>query len=90
MSGDQDLRHHFFAGVGAGIVSALVTCPLDVVKTKLQYQQNVKKYVGTLGSIKLIFKEEGVRGLYRGLEPMLIDVQIGRFTLQHIIYIKQN
>ncbi|KAJ1991043.1 hypothetical protein GGI25_003909 [Coemansia spiralis] len=76
----QTLRNSI-AGAGAGCVSSVVTCPLDVVKTRLQYQgvlhekfrkQGYKPYSGTVNTLKRIFSEEGVRGLYRGLAPMLM------------------
>lgn len=70
------------SGAGAGLASGIVTCPLDVVKTKLQAQggfarkgssQPTKKlYNGVVGSFKYIWREEGIRGLYRGLGPMLL------------------
>ncbi|KAJ1881616.1 hypothetical protein H4R99_003617 [Coemansia sp. RSA 1722] len=70
------------AGAGAGCVSSVVTCPLDVVKTRLQYQgvlqarfsgiEGYRPYGGTADTLKRIFLEEGVRGLYRGLAPMLM------------------
>ncbi|KAI8324459.1 mitochondrial carrier [Martensiomyces pterosporus] len=69
------------AGAGAGCVSSIVTCPLDVVKTRLQYQgvlqekyikQGYTPYRGTFNTLGRIFTEEGVRGLYRGLAPMLM------------------
>ncbi|KAJ1723557.1 hypothetical protein LPJ53_002126 [Coemansia erecta] len=70
------------AGAGAGCVSSVVTCPLDVVKTRLQYQgvlqerfrgvAGYRPYGGTLDTLRRIFVEEGVHGLYRGLAPMLM------------------
>ncbi|KAL8727384.1 MAG: hypothetical protein Q9166_006056 [cf. Caloplaca sp. 2 TL-2023] len=67
----------------AGAVSGLVSCPLDVIKTKLQAQggfqiprDNVKlttaAYRGVYGTAATIWREEGVRGMYRGLGPMLL------------------
>ena len=67
----------------AGAVSGLVSCPLDVIKTKLQAQggfqipkENVKlttaAYRGVYGTAATIWGEEGVRGMYRGLGPMLL------------------
>lgn len=66
-------------------MSGIVTCPLDVIKTKLQAQggfraaQARKKvplkaavYNGMLGTGKVILTEEGVRGLYRGLGPIIL------------------
>ncbi|KAK2764024.1 hypothetical protein FQN54_009643 [Arachnomyces sp. PD_36] len=73
-----------FCGASAGVASGIVTCPLDVIKTKLQAQGGfqVRKngklvpseamYRGMIGTGRLIWKEEGVRGMYRGLGPMLL------------------
>ncbi|KAJ2156910.1 hypothetical protein GGF46_004869 [Coemansia sp. RSA 552] len=69
------------AGAGAGCVSSVVTCPLDVVKTRLQYQgvleekyraRGYRPYSGTWNTLQRIVHEEGPRGLYRGLAPMLM------------------
>lgn len=71
------------SGAGAGLASGIVTCPLDVIKTKLQAQGGFKSanrgaapakklYNGMIGSAKFIWKEEGIRGMYRGLGPMLL------------------
>ncbi|OMJ11537.1 hypothetical protein AYI70_g9655 [Smittium culicis] len=48
------------AGMGAGCISSIVTCPLDVVKTRLQYQAMLKDkgmvlYKGTMGNIPHLF-----------------------------------
>ncbi|CAH7667800.1 mitochondrial carrier domain-containing protein [Phakopsora pachyrhizi] len=66
------------SGAGAGLVSSVLTCPLDVVKTKLQAQggfnpqRDQKFYRGLFGTLGTIWKEEGFRGLYRGLGPTII------------------
>lgn len=73
-------------GALAGAASGVVTCPLDVIKTKLQAQgsfrsqengsttRNVTEatYRGMTGTARTILKQDGLRGFYRGLEPMLI------------------
>ena len=70
------------AGV-SGAISALVSCPLDVIKTKLQAQGGFRiskptlnvgttAYHGVSGTAATIWKEEGARGMYRGLGPMLL------------------
>ncbi|KAJ2809481.1 hypothetical protein H4R20_000101 [Coemansia guatemalensis] len=80
MSGSWPLKNSI-AGAGAGCVSSIVTCPLDVVKTRLQYQgvlaekyqkSGYKPYRGTLCTLQRIVAEEGPRGLYRGLAPMMM------------------
>lgn len=77
------------AGACAGLVSSIATCPLDVVKTKLQAQHNPSSprqftkstgpgpggqplYRGITHSLRRIWFEEGIRGLYRGLGPVLL------------------
>ncbi|EMC97053.1 hypothetical protein BAUCODRAFT_436539 [Baudoinia panamericana UAMH 10762] len=74
-----------FAGATAGMASGLVTCPLDVIKTKLQAQGGFTTlaghrggaeaghlYHGLLGTARTIAAEDGLRGFYRGLGPMLL------------------
>jgi solute carrier family 25 folate transporter 32 len=65
-----------FAGAGGGVVCTLVCSPLDVAKTRLQVQGHVgvQKYNGLLHSLRTIWFEEGMKGLYRGLEPSLFTV----------------
>ncbi|KAI7901094.1 mitochondrial carrier domain-containing protein [Cokeromyces recurvatus] len=71
----ENLKHSI-AGAGAGIVSSIVTCPLDVAKTRLQNQSvalpGEKLYKGTIGTLSRIWQEEGIRGLYRGLGPTIL------------------
>ncbi|KDR67684.1 hypothetical protein GALMADRAFT_257946 [Galerina marginata CBS 339.88] len=64
-----------FAGAGGGLVASIATCPLDVVKTKLQAQRAVPGqpgYLGVVGTVKEILHENGLRGLYRGLGPTIL------------------
>jgi len=63
-------RYAPFAGAFSGILSALATHPLDVVKTRLQVQfgrprSQSLKYYGTFQSLALVWKEEGLRGLWQ-------------------------
>ena len=70
-------------GASAGVASGIVTCPLDVIKTKLQAQGGFARrgpqaveaktlYRGMLGTGRMIFREDGIRGLYQGLGPMVL------------------
>lgn len=65
-------------------MSGIVTCPLDVIKTKLQAQggfaavqkgrhgRHHKVYEGLIGTARVIWREEGLRGMYRGLGPIIM------------------
>lgn len=81
----SDSAFHAFAGATGGFMSGIVTCPLDVIKTKLQAQGGFRAaqarekvplkaavYNGMLGTGRVILREEGVRGLYRGLGPIIL------------------
>lgn len=72
-----------FSGAVAGLASGIATCPLDVIKTKLQAQGSFRprtgqepgtvwRYRGLTGTASIIIKEDGWIGLYRGLGPMLL------------------
>lgn len=54
------------SGVTAGCVSTLFMHPLDLVKAKLQVQVTSKGN-GLLYQLRNIAKQDGLRGLYRGL-----------------------
>ncbi|GKU00383.1 mitochondrial carrier protein [Fusarium langsethiae] len=80
----SDSQFNAIAGAVGGFTSGVVTCPLDVIKTKLQAQGGYaalnkgrhvghpKLYNGLFGSGKVIWREEGIRGLYRGLGPIVM------------------
>ena len=71
-------------GAAGGLASGIVTCPLDVIKTKLQAQgawhsgdgghlaPSAAAYRGMIGTTRTIWREEGIRGMYRGLTPMIL------------------
>jgi solute carrier family 25 folate transporter 32 len=59
------------AGALAGAATAVVMCPLDVLKTRLQVTSGAAERRGIRASLTRICAEEGVRGLYRGLTPTL-------------------
>jgi len=63
------------AGAGAGLVSSIVTCPLDLVKTRLQARggtaSSAAPVEGLIGTFRSIYAGEGIRGLYRGLAPTI-------------------
>jgi solute carrier family 25 folate transporter 32 len=83
-AGLSDTYVNSMCGAVAGAASGLVTCPLDVIKTKLQAQGSFRKrtvgmtgaspspYRGLYGTASTVWAQEGVKGFYRGLGPMMI------------------
>jgi solute carrier family 25 folate transporter 32 len=76
-----DVSVNSFCGAMGGMASGIVTCPLDVIKTRLQAQGSFRRnphprtatlYRGMIGTARTIWKEDGIRGMYRGLGPMLL------------------
>ncbi|XP_027358705.1 protein MITOFERRINLIKE 1, chloroplastic [Abrus precatorius] len=69
-----------FCGALAGAISASITTPLDVVKTRLMTQvrgEGVSKvaavmYDGVSATVKQILREEGWIGLTRGMGPRVL------------------
>ncbi|KAK2593897.1 hypothetical protein QQS21_008417 [Conoideocrella luteorostrata] len=80
----SDSQFNAVAGAVGGFTSGVVTCPLDVIKTKLQAQGmyrvlqdgrhvgQPKMYNGLFGTASVIWREEGIRGMYRGLGPIVM------------------
>ncbi|KAG6688619.1 hypothetical protein I3842_11G133700 [Carya illinoinensis] len=58
----------------AGSTAALFTTPFDVVKTRLQTRipGSMNQYDSVFHTLREIGKNEGLRGLYRGLTPRLV------------------
>lgn len=76
----NEVRNSALAGACAGFVSSIVTCPLDVIKTRLQvksfvYGHDIAEFKGISGVTRVISRiwhEDGLRGFYRGLGPTVV------------------
>lgn len=80
----EDHVQEFFRKVGIGFVSGtLASCvniPFDVAKSRIQGPQPVAgeiKYRTTLGSMAVVYREEGWRALYKGLLPKVLRLGPG-------------
>ncbi|XP_020488079.1 solute carrier family 25 member 47-A [Labrus bergylta] len=71
----------FVSGLAAGIAQISVMSPGDIVKVRLQCQTESKrkganmpklKYNGPVHCLLSIIKEEGFKGLYRGVLPLML------------------
>lgn len=63
---------HFAAASFAGLLSALASCPVDVVRTRLfnQAGRATQEYKGTLDALINIPRREGFMSLYNGFAPL--------------------
>uniref|UniRef100_A0A8C4R400 Uncoupling protein 2 n=1 Tax=Eptatretus burgeri TaxID=7764 RepID=A0A8C4R400_EPTBU len=67
------LGSRILAGCTTGAMAVTFAQPTDVVKVRFQAQQrtagSVKRYSGTMQAYRIIAREEGVRGLWKGTGP---------------------
>ncbi|KAK0139401.1 Mitochondrial folate transporter/carrier [Merluccius polli] len=79
---------HLVSAAEAGILTLTITNPIWVTKTRLILQYNSdqtsKQYKGMLDALGKIYRQEGVRGLYRGYVPGLFGTSHG--ALQFMAY----
>ncbi|KAK8056883.1 hypothetical protein PG993_002110 [Apiospora rasikravindrae] len=80
----SDTQFNALSGAIGGFTAGVATCPLDVIKTKLQAQggfvalskskggHHPRIYNGLVGTARVIWKQEGLRGMYRGLGPIVL------------------
>ena len=74
------------AGASGGLVSTVVMYPSDTVKTRLIVQHacpKVAHYNGITDAMITIYKDEGLRGFYRGVSTSLL----GKYRLQSIFFL---
>ena len=66
----------FISSVSSKLVAALATYPHEVLRTRFQTSNTSlsDKYFNIPHAIQVIFKEEGVKGFYRGLGTTLLRV----------------
>jgi hypothetical protein len=70
----------------ASIISSIITTPLDLVKTRIQVNDNnFKPYKGIISTFGRIIKEEGFSALFLGIKPRILWLASGT-TLSMVIY----
>lgn len=89
---NDGLPLHIVASFGAGFVAAIVTNPVDVVKTRLMNQGSATasqgiKYNGMLDCFVKIAREEGLRRFYAGFTPNAM--RLGPQTIMTFIFYEQ-
>ena len=67
---------HMVSAVAAGGLSATVTCPLWMIKTRMQLQGT-----SLVDTAKTVVAQHGIRGLYRGLKASYWGLTEGALQL---------
>lgn len=65
---------NLLAGGGAGLTAASSTYPLDLIRTRLAAQRNERYYKGIGHALRTIRRDEGMKGLYKGMGTTLLGV----------------
>lgn len=67
----------------AGCIAAAITTPLDVATTRIMLdvpaEGQVSRYNSTMTALRIIYKEEGARALFKGMGPLCGWTTIGGF-----------
>ncbi|KAI1320491.1 hypothetical protein EDD11_000876 [Mortierella claussenii] len=84
-NGQETTVVYLASAVTSGIVTATATNPIWLVKTRMQLQlEGVRQYKNSVDCVYQILKNEGIRGMYRGLSASYLGVAEG--TIQWVIY----
>ncbi|KAL3420162.1 mitochondrial carrier [Phlyctema vagabunda] len=92
-AGGENAWVHVSAAAIAGIVTSTATNPIWMVKTRLQLDKSVversggaatRRYKNSWDCIKQIIRNEGVRGMYKGMTASYLGVT--ESTLQWVLY----
>ncbi|OAD77190.1 hypothetical protein PHYBLDRAFT_165679 [Phycomyces blakesleeanus NRRL 1555(-)] len=76
---------HLVSAATAGIVTSTATNPIWVVKTRLQLQSTTtRQYTSSLDCLLHIFRQEGIKGFYKGMSASYLGVVEG--TIQWVTY----
>jgi solute carrier family 25 (mitochondrial carnitine/acylcarnitine transporter), member 20/29 len=69
-SNPDSILTHFYAGSAAGIAQTVICSPMELVKSRLQVQNDMPnatvKHKGPVECMKYIYKNEGFRGVFKG------------------------
>ncbi len=92
-NGQENTWVHLCAAAIAGMITGTATNPIWLVKTRLQLDKSHAEKTGSMMNrryrnswdcVKQVLRQEGVRGLYRGLSASYLGVT--ESTLQWVLY----
>jgi solute carrier family 25 protein 33/36 len=84
---------HLSAAALAGVVTSTATNPIWLVKTRLQLDKNMaaergaaakRRYKNSLDCIRQVLRDEGIRGLYKGMSASYLGV--AESTMHWMLY----
>ncbi len=90
---DDSAWVHLSAAAMAGVTTSTVTNPIWLVKTRLQLDKNMAKesgglakrrYKNSLDCIRQVLRDEGIRGLYKGMSASYLGV--AESTMHWMLY----
>lgn len=91
--GEENTWVVLLAAATAGVVTSTATNPIWMVKTRLQLDKNVserageavvRRYKNSWDCVKQIIRNEGIRGMYKGMSASYLGVS--ESTLQWVLY----
>ena len=84
---ESPVASNVVAGIAAGSSTVMFMNPLWLIKVRMQLQEDPglsgqkPKYASAVSAFRIILKEDGVRGLFRGLLPALLLTTNGAIQL---------
>ena len=78
VAGPPSAAASFAVGCTSGFVAALLTSPIDLVKTRMQCQtpESPYQYTGMADGLREVVRAEGARGLFRGAIPRAFTMSL--------------
>ncbi|KAI7893711.1 mitochondrial carrier domain-containing protein [Mucor mucedo] len=81
------LTHVFLAGMGAGVITSFVTCPMELVKVQLQNQtqsSTVTALKGPIDCLRKMYSVGGIRYCFKGMVPTALrELSFGPYFLTY-------
>jgi len=89
IAGEEQRRllpyEYLMASAGSGTITTLCTNPIWLVKTRMELQTpGNEPYKGLVHALRTIVKQDGAKGLYKGIAPALVLVSNG--GMQFMLY----
>ncbi|RUP43036.1 mitochondrial carrier domain-containing protein, partial [Jimgerdemannia flammicorona] len=88
---DPTLCHIFLAGTGSGVVNSFITCPMELVKVRLQNQGipsvSSTHYRGPLDCTLKTYQAGGMRSIYKGMiATVLREASFGPYFVSYELF----